>query len=388
MGGCFQRVSPNYDQEEDRRLKWYSELTIKIVNVIDTFKILYLRELPKPAKHLSFDPSGSHIAVSCTDGVVYIYRLSTEEPVFVRKVEGIIRSLEIESESSSRAIWHPNGRAFAAATATKDVQVVSSGDGEMHRTFSGGHVGDITALAWSPNGSLLITAGSDRKIVLWDTKTQKTLARYDFPNVINVVWHPTLNIVSFVTSDGELFIYADFLQSDVAPYLEETLQPAPFIRDPLAETTGNARKPLTNGVKANGDHRPVRRGTPDSLDDILGPEIGDEDDFVSDDDGAGYADQVNGYGKRGNAHLDAIDGFDSKRRAIYPSWQPKLHSSFQPGSTPWRGNRKYLCKWIHANFRLQLLNSDRSELDWICLDSRPRHPSHSDRRILRSRMSS
>ena len=89
----------------------------------------------------------------------------------------MIRSLDIESESSSRAVWHPDGRAFAAPTATRDIQVISSGDGERQRAFSGGHLGDVTALAWSPNGALLITAGLDRNILVWDTKTQKILAR-------------------------------------------------------------------------------------------------------------------------------------------------------------------------------------------------------------------
>ena len=328
------------------------------MNIADPYRLLYLRDLPKPAKHLSFDPSGSYIAASSTDGIIYVYSLSTEEPELIRKIDGVIKNLEMESEASSRVIWHPDGRALAAATATRDIQVVSTSDGERQRGFSGGHMGDVTALAWSPNGALLITAGADRKIILWDTKSQKILTRcvlslnwifedanvgrYDFPNVINIVWHPAENIVSFVTSDGELFIHPDFLQADMAALLEKPLVPAPFIRDPLAETNGNARKPLTNGTKEASYTR--RRGTPDSLDGILGPELGEDDGFVSDDDGAGYADAINGYGKRSNGHLDTIDNFDNKRRAPFQTWQPRVHASFQPGSTPWRGNRKYLCK--------------------------------------------
>lgn len=364
------------------RLTCHSELTVKVVNTTDTYRVLYLRELPKPAKHLSFDPSGSYIAASCTDGIVYVYKMSTEEPELVKKVDGVIRSLDIESESSSRAIWHPDGRAFAAPTATRDIQVVSSGDGERQRAFSGGHMGDVTALAWSPNGSLLITAGLDRKMVVWDAKTQKTLSRYDYPSVINIAWHPTENTVSFVTSDGELFIYTNFLQPDLAPYLERALQPAPFIRDPLAETNGNARKTLSNGNKENADARARRRGTPDSLDDLLGPELADEDDFVSDDDGAGYASEINGYGKRSNGHLDAFHGIESKRRATHQNWQPRLHQSFQPGSTPWRGNRKYLCECGHCDLGKPLLILNRSEPYGICLDRRSRHAPHSDCRVL------
>ena len=38
-------------------------------------------------------------------------------------------------------------------------------------------MGDITALSWSPNGALLVTAATDRKILLWETKTLKVIAR-------------------------------------------------------------------------------------------------------------------------------------------------------------------------------------------------------------------
>lgn len=95
----------------------------------------------------------------------------------VNKIEGVIKSLDIEAQTSSRAVWHPDGRAFAANTATKDIQIVST-NGELQRKFEGGHMGDITALAWSPNGALLLTAGMDKKIILWETQTQKIIARY------------------------------------------------------------------------------------------------------------------------------------------------------------------------------------------------------------------
>lgn len=147
------------------------------MNTKDPEKVLYLREQPKPVKHLSFHHSGSYLAVSCTDGVVYIYSLSTEQPELVRKVDGLIRTLETDAEASSKAIWHPNGRAFAAPTPTRDIQVISRDDGERQRAFAGGHMGDITALAWSPNGALLVSAATDRKILLWETKTQKVIAR-------------------------------------------------------------------------------------------------------------------------------------------------------------------------------------------------------------------
>ena len=171
-----------------------------------------------------------------------------------------------------------------------------------------------------------------------------TIFRYDYPGVAKIRWHPHENIVSFTTLDGELFIYTDFVTETNTSLLDKPLQPAPFIHDPLSETSGNARKPLTNGIKEAAEVRARRRGTPDSLDDILGPMDVDGDDFVDDDDGAGYFEGVNGNGKRTNDHFDDLDGFDGKRRATYGTWQPEIHDSFQPGSTPWRGNRRYLCE--------------------------------------------
>ena len=137
--------------------------------------LVFLREQSKTVKHLTFHPSGSYIAASCS---VYVYSMTTAIPALVKRIDGLIRSVETDSATSSRAIWHPDGRAFAAPTATRDIQVISRSDWERQRSFSGGHLGDITALAWSPNGALLATAATDGKILLWESKTQKQVARY------------------------------------------------------------------------------------------------------------------------------------------------------------------------------------------------------------------
>lgn len=317
------------------------ELVVKIIRTNDTSAVMSLREQPKPVKHLSFDPSGKHIALSCTDGLVYVYSLINDEPELVRKIDGLIRTLETEDEISSEVVWHPDGRAFAAPTATRDIQVMSRGDWENQRTFTSGHDGDITALAWSPNGAMLASAAKDGKVLLWETKTQKILATYDYADVMDIAWHPTKNLLSFTTTEGWVYIYNDFVSQEHSHLLKLPLQPAPFIHDPLSEISANARRPITNGLKDIPNHG-ARRGTPDSLDDILGSDIlGDEDDFVVDDDGAGYALGLNGNGKRPNGVADPYAGPLSKRRT--QTWEPQIHDSFQPGSTPWRGNRKYLC---------------------------------------------
>ena len=309
------------------------ELSAKVVNTGDITKVKYLREHNKAVKHVSLDPAGRLATLSGTDGVVYVYSLTAEEPELIRKIDGVIGAVDGESEVLTRAVWHPDGRAFALCTPMKDIQIISKNDWEKQRVFANGHLSDITALAWSPNGALLASASKDGKVLVWETKSQSVVARYDYSNVVDLAWHPTKNIVSFTTTDGEVYIYSDFLSDQFAPLLKLPKQPAPFIHDPLSETSHNRRPPVANGHKEIPS-RP-RRESLGSLDSFLGGADGEEDDFVVDDDGAGYT----VGGQKRTLDLDDGDEYSRKRRHL----EPRYHEAFQPGSTPWRGNRKYLC---------------------------------------------
>ncbi|EEQ32510.1 DNA polymerase alpha accessory factor Mcl1 [Microsporum canis] len=312
------------------------ELTVKIVSVNDITEVKYLRDQTKGVKHVTFDPSGRFVTVSCADGIIYIYSFTETEPTLLHKLDGVIQRLETDHEATSSAVWHPDGTAFAAVEATRDITVISSRDWTKQKKFSGGHNGDITCLAWSPNGALLASAGADRKILLWETRTQRVIKSYDIPNVINFRWHPTQNAVAFTTSDGELFIYDDFVPSDHYSLLSKTLEVAPLLSIGSHEGITISHRLQKNDISHNAGSR-QREDSPDSLDDILGP----ADDFVEDDDGAGYTENINGHGKRTNTHMDDLLGHDIKRRSAAP-WKTIAHEPFQPGSTPWRGNRRYL----------------------------------------------
>lgn len=119
MGCSCQRVSILCMSLLTQSDMYHSELEVKVVNLDDMTRVQYLREQQKPVKHLSYDPSGRMLTVSCTDGVVYVYSMDSSEPELLKKVDGITRRLESEDQASAAAVWHPDGRAFASATATK-----------------------------------------------------------------------------------------------------------------------------------------------------------------------------------------------------------------------------------------------------------------------------
>ena len=316
-----------------------------MVNIADMTRVISLREQKRPVKHVSFDHSGSLLAVSCSDGVVYIYSVSTEQPELVQRLDGLVKVLETDAIESAGLVWHPDGRAFVAPTPTRSLQVVSRSDWQNHRSFPSGHSGDITAAAWTHNGALLASAGNDRSLTLWNTKTQEIIKKFDSIRqpIVSMSWHPTENVLSYANNDGELYIHTDFIPSEHLGLLQKTLQAAPLRGEPLSEVSGNAQRGYINGAKENEQRR---AGTPDSLDDILGlepSEHGDEDDFIIDDDGAGYAEFPNGNGhaKRPGDHLVAPQA--KRYQSAVQQWRPQLHAAFQPGSTPWRGDRRYLC---------------------------------------------
>jgi WD40 repeat protein len=95
------------------------ELEVKVVNTRDMEKVMYLRDMVRPVKHVSFDVSGTMLAASSTDGIAYMYSLSSEQPVLVKRADGLIKVVETDSETTSKCYWHPDGRAFAVGTAAR-----------------------------------------------------------------------------------------------------------------------------------------------------------------------------------------------------------------------------------------------------------------------------
>lgn len=319
------------------------EIVVKIIRVNDISSVISLRSHPKPVKHLSFDPSGKYIALSCTDGLLYIYSFIDKISDLIKKIDGIIRTVDIDDEICAKVVWHPGGRAFAAPNFTRDIQIISVGDWQNQTKLSNGHLGDITALSWSPNGRMLASAGKDKKVLLWGIQNQIVIASYNFADVMDLAWHPNTNIFCFTNTEGEVYIYNDFVPSEHSYMVGLPLEKPQSLTDKGdVKSTVDSRQ---NAVNAQNEipYRSTRRQISiDSLDDILGPDVMDDDNFVVDDDGAGYAlgDGLGENRKRSNSHLEPYTNGIKHR---IQSWEPQYHESFQPGSTPWVGNRKYLC---------------------------------------------
>jgi chromosome transmission fidelity protein 4 len=149
---------------------------------------MILRGHSKSVKHITFHPNGNIVTTSSSDGSIYVFSITSEEASLLKKIDGIIPAVDVESETSSKVAWHPDGTVFAAPTSlngnplssvfTIDIQLVTMDGWEKGILFKNGHTGSITDLAWSPNGVYLATSSTDGKVHIWHTKDQTILTTY------------------------------------------------------------------------------------------------------------------------------------------------------------------------------------------------------------------
>ncbi|KAJ6262178.1 hypothetical protein Dda_2983 [Drechslerella dactyloides] len=304
------------------------DINVKLVNTHDTTKHIVIRHHTKVIKHLSFDPTGSLLAASCVDGTIYMYSVTNETPDLVDKLPGLIPAIDVDNEITTRVFWHPDGRAFALGRSDMDISVISKQDWGVKKLFAGGHSNDITALGWSANGAFLASGDSKGYVVIWESKNQKVVIKRQYEGGISTIaWHPTDNVITIATNEGLVNIQMKALPAEHEKTLKLPLQPSPGFQ--------SGGESLARLEKRAADAQRQRRG---SVEDILGALDDGEDDWLVDDDGAGYAEK-NENGKRKLTGLN-ISMPSGKRH--YGSWSPDIHEPMQPGSTPWRGDRKYL----------------------------------------------
>ena len=96
-----------------------------MVKLEDMTQLVRLDDQPKPAKHVSYSPAGDMLSVSYSDGNVLCYALGSDGPVLQKKLSGLVKALETKDDPTTKAYWHPDGRAFAIATATRGMKLVA-----------------------------------------------------------------------------------------------------------------------------------------------------------------------------------------------------------------------------------------------------------------------
>jgi WD40 repeat protein len=159
---------------------------------------------------MAFSPDGRTLALGCDDGSIRIWELpSGEERGVLEAHGGVVRSVSFGPDgrlvssgqdrrvmlwdtkrcapirSLSRAganpvqlvAFSPDGRSIAVGEVSgnpEEITLIDPETGDIRARLAGHHTG-VNAIAFSPDGSTLATAGLDRSIKLWDVATEKNL---------------------------------------------------------------------------------------------------------------------------------------------------------------------------------------------------------------------
>ncbi len=82
--------------------------------------------------------------------------------------------------------WSPDGKWLATGATDKLIRVWNVATGKIEHELAG-HTGTIWSLAWSPDGTRLASAAEDKTVRLWNPLAGKLVATYDqFPEALNV----------------------------------------------------------------------------------------------------------------------------------------------------------------------------------------------------------
>jgi WD40 repeat protein len=155
---------------------------------------------------LAFSPDSSRLATGSADKTLRIWNASTGQPLASGKLAAVITSLAFTADGarllsgsadhalsvwSSVSIEHksdlpmrlnitssaysPDAKRIAAGIeGTGDIQVWDAGAGRLLTTLKG-HAAPVDALAFSPDGSRIVSGSRDKTIRVWDAATYDPL---------------------------------------------------------------------------------------------------------------------------------------------------------------------------------------------------------------------
>ena len=175
--------------------------TIRVVEGLEHTPKVHV--LPRPIKarcpHPGLESTGGSPGFRGADGLVKLW-----DPI--RGAE--LARMQGHQDWVLAVAWSPDGKRLASAGQTS---LVIAWDAETGRKLSTmrGHNDWVDAVVWSPDGTRLASAGLDNSVRVWDPRTgeEALVLRGNSGMFHDVSWHPDGAQLAAASSDGQIWIW-------------------------------------------------------------------------------------------------------------------------------------------------------------------------------------
>jgi chromosome transmission fidelity protein 4 len=318
------------------------ELIVKLVDAGAPARIQLLTKHTRPVRAAAWSPRESLLVTTDCDGTARVWDCSPQDPVEVSCLEGIVSRESVDSEMSSEPVWHPDGSHFVLPSKTHDIAVISSAGSSWSRSavYSPQHAsiaaedrpaGQITALAFSPNGRYLASATTQAHVTVWDTSSRRPVrSRRAEALVSGISWCADADALAWVDTLGQLTRWSDVVGATMASPCE----PVDFSAQAgLRQAARNDIDELFDGAGLDDSDEEDREQTVSERR-SKHARAGDDDleGFLVDDEGA--------YGRNGRSARHSSRRATAKEGSSLAS--TATQAPFQPTSTPMKAQRRFL----------------------------------------------
>lgn len=169
---------------------------------------------------VAWEPGGNRIASAGGDGVVRVWDADRTQTLLTYRGHAWLFEKVNWLPKIYAIAWSPEGLRLASAGDGKKVYVWDATTGQTITVYEGhsGMLSNVFALAWSPNGkriaSACSTAGFDKTVHVWNVKTGSTILHYDssyglMPNfsVSSVAWSPQGDRIASTCGDKTIRLW-------------------------------------------------------------------------------------------------------------------------------------------------------------------------------------
>lgn len=124
---------------------------------------------PVPVQALAFSPDGAILATGDASGMLRLWPLGSEE---------MVTTLEAQRRGVRALVYHPDGSSLASGGGDGLVHVFNARDLRLMAWLDTRHRGPISGLAFSGDGTRIVSASQDASILVRDVVTGQKLTTY------------------------------------------------------------------------------------------------------------------------------------------------------------------------------------------------------------------